>query len=387
VRQPFRILSIDGGGIRGIIPAMVLAEIERRTGERVCELFDFFAGTSTGGILVLGLTKPKPDDPTCPQYAAEDMVGLYETHGPRIFSRSALHRILALGNLLDNKYPSGPVESVLEEFFGDVKISQAVKDVLITSYEIQMRRAFFFKSFNAKKNPDDDFLMRDAARATSAAPTYFEPDAIDKTESQKEKDRDKQLADFFALIDGGTYANNPAMCAVAEAVSARKYDRSLDDIFMLSLGTGEQKHPLDYSRVKGWGVVGWAVPLLNIVFHGVSDTVNYQTSLLLNIEGERPRHHRLQIELKRDEHPRSIQELDNTSPVNIERLKGLAEELIKNKSSEIDEICRVLAPKKRRAAAPGKTRSAPGKTRAAPLTKTRAAPRARAGAKRKTVAK
>src|ERR1051325_2796857 len=175
----FRILCIDGGGIRGIIPAMIIADIERRTRQPVSELFDLIAGTSTGGILALALVKPGDDDK--PQYTAEDVIRLYETQGRRIFSRSLLHRVVSLDGLANKKYQSGPVEKVLEEFIGEAWLSDALTDVMVTSFDIELRDAFFFRSYRAQKNKEKfDYLMRDVARATSAAPTYFEPELINK---------------------------------------------------------------------------------------------------------------------------------------------------------------------------------------------------------------
>lgn len=407
--QKFRILSIDGGGIRGIIPAMVLSEIERRTGKPVCELFDLIAGTSTGGILALGLTKPRPDDMSRPQYAAKDLLRLYETEGHRIFSTSLLHRLFSLGNILDQKYLSGPFDEVLAEFFGDAKLSEALTPVIIPSYEIELRTAFFFKSQNAKgetiapgrSREDYDFLMRDVARATSSAPTYFEPELIEEGDLPKCIDK-KESADApveenaYTLIDGGTYANNPAMCAVAEAICATKFDCDLKDLFMVSLGTGEQKRPINYRDAKGWGVLGWAQPILSVVFHGVSDTVNYQTNLILNEPGGRKRHYRLQVQLDN----RNGISLDDTRPAAIQLLRELAKTLIDTRDEEIDAICRELDPgpsrrgaakkgvagakkevvgvkkgvvgaKKGRVAAAAKGRAAAGKARAAAGTRAR----------------
>src|ERR1044072_7883783 len=121
--KSFRILCLDGGGIRGIIPAVILAEIERRTGRPIHKLFDLIAGTSTGGILALALVKPGKGRQ--PQYRAEDVIKLYETQGQRIFSRSLLHRVVSLDGLANKKYQTGPVETVFEEFFGDVMLSRA----------------------------------------------------------------------------------------------------------------------------------------------------------------------------------------------------------------------------------------------------------------------
>jgi hypothetical protein len=370
----FRILTIDGGGIRGIIPALVLAEIERRTGKRICELFDLIAGTSTGGILALGLTKPKPDGARAPQYTARDMAKLYENEGHRIFSSSLLHRIFSLGGTLDTKYSSGPIEDVLADYFGDAMLSEALTRVLIPSYEIELRSAFFFKSHKAtgetlaadEKREDYDFLMRDVARATSAAPTYFEPELIDRERNA------------FALIDGGTYANNPTMCAVAEAICSTKFNKRLENVFVVSLGTGEQTRPLNYQSVKNWGLLSWAQPILSVVFHGVSDTVNYQTNLILNVAGKPKHHYRLQTKLEGD-----IFKLDDTRPGTIRALKGLANDLIEKHDRDIDDICRTLAPKPRRRAAAPKGQAAAGKRRVAPAKGRAAAAGTRARATKK----
>ncbi|HEY0170026.1 MAG TPA: CBASS cGAMP-activated phospholipase [Pyrinomonadaceae bacterium] len=355
----FRILSIDGGGIRGIIPALVLAEIERRTGKRVCELFDLIAGTSTGGILALGLAKPRPGGARVPQYAARDLVKLYEDQGGRIFSNSLLHRIFALGNTLDNKYPSGPMEDVLAEYFGDAMLSEALTQVLIPSYEIEKRSAFFFKSHKAngdtldrgEQREDYDYLMRDVARATSAAPTYFEPGLVAGEDCR------------YALIDGGTYANNPAMCALAEAICATRFNKRLDEVFMVSLGTGQQtdKRPIPYREAKGWGTLGWATSILSVVFDGVGDTVDFQTNLILK-SGPRAGYHRLQVKLPAG---RDRYKLDDASPSTISELKDMAKTLIAEQDGEIDDICRKLLPKPPRKAAAGTRRVAASKGRAA----------------------
>src|SRR5262245_10113169 len=109
-----KVLSIDGGGIRGIIPATVLAEIETRTQARIAELFDLVAGTSTGGILALGVAKPSKDDPKQPQFAASELAALYEKEGKRIFQRSPWRRVASIESLLDEKYDAKGVEGVLK---------------------------------------------------------------------------------------------------------------------------------------------------------------------------------------------------------------------------------------------------------------------------------
>src|SRR3954454_2165256 len=112
-----RILSIDGGGIWGLIPATLLDHIERKTGRPICELFDLIAGTSTGGIIALALTMP--GDAGKPRWSAADLVGVYECGGGTIRARSLWRKIASVGSLGDERYPNGGVEAVLARYFGD----------------------------------------------------------------------------------------------------------------------------------------------------------------------------------------------------------------------------------------------------------------------------
>jgi patatin-like phospholipase/acyl hydrolase len=170
-----KVLSIDGGGIRGIIPAMVLAEIERRTGKRTAEVFDLVAGTSTGGILALGLTKPGEDGG--PEYSARKLIALYETEGGRIFDRSVWHRIHSVGGLAEEKYPATGIEEVALEYFGDVRLSQAHKEVLVTAYEIEKRGPWFFKRRHALDRKEGfNPLSEKAPRVNASAVCKFTSD-------------------------------------------------------------------------------------------------------------------------------------------------------------------------------------------------------------------
>jgi patatin-like phospholipase/acyl hydrolase len=318
-----KILSIDGGGIRGVIPAMVLAEIEQRTKQPIAHLFDLVAGTSTGGILALGLTIPRRSG--APLYTAEELLGIYEHEGRRIFSRSLMRRVLALDNLTWKKYASGGIESVLLEYFGESRLRDAVTDVLITSYEVERCFPFFFKSANARQRPDYDFAARDVARATSAAPTYFEPMKILTGTSDH----------HYTLVDGGVFANNPAACALVEA---RATHPDADGCLVVSLGTGSLNRSLPVAIAKYWGTVRWAKPLIDIVFDGVSSTVDYQLKELLpGKDGDARHYYRFQTVL--DSHNSSM---DNASPDNITALKGLALRMMDCQSKDLEELCEKL---------------------------------------------
>ncbi|MGD2136456.1 MAG: patatin-like phospholipase family protein [Gemmatimonadales bacterium] len=317
-----RILAIDGGGIRGIVPAMVLAEIERRTGKPTARLFDLVAGTSTGGILALALAKPNAHGD--PEYTAERLIELYEHEGTTIFSRSVWHTLRSAGNLLEEKYPAAGLEDVLARYFGETTLAEALMPVLVTGYEIERRIPFFFKSERARAKPRYDLPMGTVARATSAAPTYFEP-ALVNFEGD---------ADYYALIDGGVYANNPGLCAYVEGVTLFGPD---SEFLVVSLGTGVLTRRLPLDAAVGWGLAEWAQPILNVVFDGVSDTVDYQLRQLLPERAGRRRYYRLQVRL--DE---GMDDLDDASRTNLRVLKLLAEELIRDRNRELDELCEAL---------------------------------------------
>jgi hypothetical protein len=139
------VLSIDGGGIRGLIPALVLAEIETRTGKSVADCFDLIAGTSTGGILALGFARG--DGSGRPGYTAKDLAGIYQTRGKEIFSRSLWKGATSLGGLADELYSHKGLDAVLEEYFGNEPLGAALTHTLISSYDIQNRQPVFFTRF------------------------------------------------------------------------------------------------------------------------------------------------------------------------------------------------------------------------------------------------
>ena len=312
-----KVLSIDGGGIRGIIPAMILAEIERRVRKPASECFDLIAGTSTGGILALALAKPGAGGR--PAWSAEALIDLYQREGPEIFDRSLWQGIVSAGGLLDQKYPLDGMERAFERYFGAARLKDALCDVIVTAYEIEQRTTFFFKSSKARADERDDFAMSEAALATSAAPTYFEPVRLDRGSGRP----------YLALVDGGVFANNPALSAFAEA----RREGADPDVLMLSLGTGELTRRLAYEDVKDWGLLEWAKPVIDVVFDGQSDAVDYQLRQLLGAG----RYYRFQTELDQ-----ASDDMDDASDDNLQRLKQEAETLIRAGEERIEEVCAKL---------------------------------------------
>jgi uncharacterized protein len=288
-------LAIDGGGIRGLIPALVLAEIEKRTGRRMATMLDLIAGTSTGSILACALAHPDPKP-------AAEIADIYVNDGPKIFDRSALKVITSADGNLDEKYDEKGLVASLRAHLGTARLADATVLTMVTTYDLQARCALLFRS------DKDDVSMVDAAHASSAAPTYFEPLRLGAR----------------TLVDGGVAAINPALYAYAEG-------RGRPDL-LLSLGTGELTRPLPYEKVKDWGRLEWAPVIVDVVFDAGSDAVEMQLDALMGSA-----YIRLQTRLDH-----ASDALDDASPKNLAALRREAEELIAERSADIDRACALL---------------------------------------------
>ncbi|XCA36064.1 MAG: patatin-like phospholipase family protein [Wolbachia endosymbiont of Armadillidium vulgare] len=303
------ILSVDGGGIRGIIPVIILAEIEKRTRRTIAEIFHLMAGTSTGGIVVAGLCKK--DKQGNPQYSANDLVELYQKYGSYIFKSSFFRRsILSWFNCA--QYPHKNIEFVLDKYFGDDTLQSTLNNVLIASYDIHNNCPFFFKSWREDRN----FIkLKDALRATTAAPTYFVPKYLKI--NQKE----------MVLVDGGVFANNPAACAYA---SGKKLFPN-DEIILLSIGTGRTDRSIDNSR--RFGKISWIKPLLHVMFASSLDAVNYQLNQVIA-----DKYIRIQSQLKI-----ASPDMDNITSKNIKFLQQEAKAMIEDNQKAIEKFCDVIS--------------------------------------------
>jgi patatin-like phospholipase/acyl hydrolase len=316
-----RILSIDGGGIRGIIPATILATIEERTGKSISQLFDLIAGTSTGGLLALGLTKPNRFGD--PEFSAQDLCQLYEQEVPRVFR----HPQTWWGNLLSPKYRSFALQQVLKDSLGGSRLKQALTDVVIPCYDIEHRLPYIFRSYSASLQNDCDFPMTDVALAACASPTLFHPVQIPR----------ESAGTFICLVDGGVFANNPAITALSEIRSI--YPDDNERCFLVSLGTGKSKRPLTDEFVSLWGYVQWSRPMLDVVMDSNSEAVHEQMKSLMSSTAE-PLYYRLQVDLPKQIDPA----IDNASRTNVQALVSAAKEYCSDIRSgeQLNKTCETL---------------------------------------------
>lgn len=346
MKKRITILSIDGGGIRGILPGVVLTYLESRLIEkegsdaRLSDYFDLMAGTSTGGILTcLYVT---PDANGRPKFTAAEALDLYLKHGENIFSIPLGRRIINWFGLFEAKYPVKNLEKILLEKLKNIKLSQALKPCLITAYEIFQRKTVFFNQVDTRKGTTSDYLMRDIARSTSAAPTYFKPALIEST-----------FGAPLYLIDGGMFANNPSMCAYAEARTMKfseilkREDKpdypNASEMIMISIGTGSHGDSYRYNKARKWGVIGWLKPLIDILMSGNSETVHYELIQLFGSidPANRENYYRLELTVETAENA-----MDLASKANMHALEEAGKTFVTNHADLLDKIVEVLIANK-----------------------------------------
>lgn len=271
LKEKIRVLSIDGGGIRGIIPLFFLAKLEEITGKRTCEMFDVIAGTSTGGMIALGLSLAP----------ARVILDLYLNKGNKIF----VHNLSFIGP----KYSSRQRRAIFREFFKDAKLSEAVVPTIVTAWELERDKAYHLYSAWPKdklfSHEHLDMLMSDAALATSAAPTYFEPETVHPV-----KVDGYATHEHYTFLDGGVFANNPSMIALNYAMTLYP-NKTHADFEVLSLGTGYRNVSFDSEKAKSWSKLHWLSPLLHVLLSGNSDSVDSDLNRLLNENYDRVNMH------------------------------------------------------------------------------------------------
>lgn len=295
-----RILTLDGGGIRGLVSAIWLEALEARlqaAGKGPLHAhFDLVAGSSTGVLIAMGLAIGMP---------AKDITALYETFGDDVFPGAAerlwsrVTRSFSQGLSAPRYSPKG-IERVLKRVFGQRTLGSVSPRAMAIAYDTLTRNPLFFKSY---KPEHADIPLWEVCRAATAAPTYF-PAHLATIERRRR-----------ALIDGGVVANNPTACALAEAVRLNG-DASLQGIVLLSVGTGQTTRPISEREATTWGALEWAIPIIDVLFDGSADSVDYIATQLLG-DGH---YVRLQAPLLR-----GYDDFDNVDRTNLLALRDTAQ--------------------------------------------------------------
>jgi len=245
------LFTANGGGMLGLAAAVVLAELERRTGQKARDLAHAWAGTSTGGLLAVSLAHGVP---------ARDLVEFYQVDGPRIFQASLLRR--GLSYLSGATYSPDALEQSLRNILGDATLCGVQPyNLLAPAYCLRRAGMVFFKSWRAAE-PGRDYYLRDVCRATSAAPTYFAPARIRSLDGLATP----------CCVDGGLGCNNPSAALLASA--RRKWpDARRFVIVNLSTGYGSGGYPCD--AAQHWGAVRWAVPVVDTLLDAQAEVTTY----------------------------------------------------------------------------------------------------------------
>ncbi len=304
------ILSIDGGGIKGLIPAILLTEIERGVGRPLHEVFDLVVGTSTGAALAGAIAMPIGMD----MKKAQD---LYRLEGPRIF-RKARSRFT---QLFKPKYRGSNLYDVLKKYFGDVRLASAQTMMMTTAYDVSGRwdeaeepGPVLFKSW---RESVAEVKAVDAIQASAAAPSYFPPHRVDVPWKPGTR---------ACLYDGGLFAGNPALCAYGEGL--RLFPG--EDLFICSLGTGEHEASTPCRHADG--LINVATKVTGWMLDGSADSVDYIVDKIIPSEIYVRFNHTLTRAVKMDDaSEKTLTLLDKIARTfiteNPERIQGVIDRL------------------------------------------------------------
>ena len=291
-QSDYLILTFDGGGIRGLVPALLVQQLDQEL--NFLERVDLFAGTSTGGLLAIGLASGVP---------VSSLVDIYMTKGAEVFQPYPSFSSVPPPALIDNypkamalpldllqvKYTDAGLKKLVKQtFHADKTLRELSRKLLVTSFDLYQDKRKAWTPISLTNLPGyntDDILVLDAALSTTAGPVYFPPHVFDHKGKKK------------ALIDGGVYANNPSMLAAASVMASgtlKQRGLAFENIKLLSLGTGFTLNsipPQNLLPLNSYGVLAWMLPvtlpptpqfpLLEILMDGVSSIDTFQCDQIL----------------------------------------------------------------------------------------------------------
>ncbi|XP_022743776.1 patatin-like protein 2 [Durio zibethinus] len=344
------ILSIDGGGVRGIIPATILAfleiQLQKLDGEkaRIADYFDFIAGTSTGGLVTAMLTSP--NDENQPMFTAKEIIKFYHEHCPHIFPFEEFHTYAMVP-----KYNGEKLQEIIRNLLEQTSLRQTLTNVIIPSYDIKLLQPIVFSTLKARRNDLEDAQLADICISTSAAPYYLPPHKFEV------KSR------TFNMVDGGVAANNPekycifknTLLAISEvakeknlegkAECSNNMDRS--KLLVLSLGTGSSKRHNELKvGSKSCGLIHWVVgpngstPISDVLLTAMDDMVDIYLSAFFQGPSFKDNYLRIQTDsLKSSEIT-----LDNSNKENLENLEKIGNALLKAPVSKVSLATGLLEP-------------------------------------------
>ncbi|KAK7383114.1 hypothetical protein VNO78_28783 [Psophocarpus tetragonolobus] len=355
------ILSIDGGGIRGIIPATIIEFLESQLQEldgpdaRLADYFDVISGTSTGGLVAAMLTAP--DSNNRPLFAAKDIKPFYMEHSPQIFPqrRGLCGTLLAkvmramLGPIYDGKY----LHNVIRKKLGEIRLHETLTNVVIPTFDIKSLRSIVFSSYQIKTSPFLDAKLSDICISTSAAPTVLPAHNFNNKDS-------KGKVHEFNLIDGGVCANNPTLVALNEVtrqiikqntdflpMKPLEYNRFL--IISIGTGTAKSEGKFDAHMTAKWGLLDWLTqsgcnPFIEIFTLASADMVDSHVSAVTQALDSEDNY----LRIEDDTLTGTNSSVDIATKENLEKLCHIGEKLLKKPVSRLNLENGVFEPLKNR---------------------------------------
>ncbi|GMY28616.1 patatin-like protein 2 [Fagus crenata] len=342
------ILSIDGGGVRGIIPATILAFLESQLQEldgedaRLADYFDVIAGTSTGGLVTAMLTAP--DENIRPLFAAKDIMPFYLEHCPKIFPQKsglcgAIERVFR--SLGGPRYDGQYLHKIVRETLGETRLHSTLTNIVIPTFDINHLQPTIFSSYEVKNFSSLDARLSDICIGTSAAPTYL------LAYHFKNQDNEENVREFN-LIDGGVAANNPALLAINQVtkqvfkenpdffpIKPMDYGRFL----VISVGTGSPKAEQKYNAKKAakWGTMDWlihggSVPIVDVFTHASADMVDLHIAVVFQALRSEKNYLRIQD----DTLTGTDASVDVSTKQNLDKLVFIGERLLKKPVSRVN---------------------------------------------------
>lgn len=251
-----RILSLDGGGIKGVFPASFLASVEDAVGHSIVDYFDLIVGTSTGGIIALGLGLG---------FSAAEILRFYEDLGPTVFAGKSTRRF---GRLWQARYDQRPLREALAAKFDDRRLGDSATRLVIPSLNLETGEVYIYKTAHHPRF-EHDFKVPavEVALATAAAPTYFPV---------------QQSAAGIPLLDGGMWANNPVGMAVVEAIGPLTWPK--ESLRVLSLGCTTEPMKSDVRRRSSPGLTYWLPRIVDLFMVAQSSASLGTAAVLLGHE-------------------------------------------------------------------------------------------------------
>ncbi|CAL4991461.1 unnamed protein product [Urochloa decumbens] len=340
------VLSIDGGGIRGLIPTTIIACLEDKLQEldgpeaMIADYFDVIAGTSTGALITAMLAAP--DDNKRPLFAAKDIRQFYLENGPKIFPQRKIGFLKPVANLLSMmrgpKYDGAFLHDKIKSLTHDVRIANTVTNVVMPAFDVRCLQPVIFSTYEALKDPLKNAHLSDICISTAAAPTYF-PAHYFRTEGPEGKSRE------FHLVDGGVAANNPTMVAISmltkEVLRHNPDFKPVEygNFLIISVGTGSPKQAEMYTAPKcaKWGLLRWLydggfTPLIDIFSHASADMVDIHAQVLF----EALRCEKNYLRIQDDSLVGPTSSVDIATKENMEALIGIGAELLKKPVARVN---------------------------------------------------